>query len=117
MTYVIMGKTGTYPAWKKVTTIAHIFPTIDFLYTAHGLTPDTRINVFHTKRVTNSKHHWKGYRTNFKHIFNGTVAEFGIKCVKYYQDKIWKKKGVKQDESSNILPSEYRGTESETPRG
>lgn len=92
MTYIILKRTNNKSnvSWRKVTTIAHIFPSVDFLYTEHGLTPDTRINVFHTKRVTNSKHHWKGYRTNFKHIFNGTVEEWGIKCRKYYQDKIWK---------------------------
>lgn len=85
-----MVTTPEHPLWKKVTTIAHIFPSVDFLYTAHGLTPSSIISVRHTKRVTNSKHHWKGYRTNFKHVYNGNVEGWGIKCHKYYQDKIWK---------------------------
>lgn len=91
MSYVIMKliKGGVPIKWKKVCCIANIFPKNGFLKTKYGLSDEDRISVRHTKR-SNSKFKMKGYRTAFKHIYNGTVKGFEEFSRKWYQKNVWK---------------------------
>ena len=93
MTYIILKliKGGVPIKWKKVCTIANIFPSNSFLQKEYDLKPDDKISVRHTRR-TGSKFKIKGYRTAFKHIFNGTVADFEVFCRDFYKKNVWKKK-------------------------
>jgi len=87
-----MKKTGKFPkAWEKVCTIANLFPSNKYLYDTYNLTEEDIIIVRHTK-TSKSKYHWVGYRTAFKHVFNGTVKDFDKFCLEWYQKNVWKKK-------------------------
>src|SRR3990167_634294 len=89
MTYTILKKIGEMPGnngggvlfkFKKVTTIAHLFPKMNFLYTQYGLKPDDIISVRHSTR---KDFKWfRNYRTPWRHFHNGTVADFLIKAKK-----------------------------------
>ena len=87
MSYIIMKKTGLFPrAWKKVCCIANLFPSNKYLYIIYKLKPDDIISVRHTRR-SRSLFKWKGYRTKFLHVFNGTVKDFDKFSYEFCKEK------------------------------
>lgn len=96
MTYIILKKTNQWPkAWEKVCTLTKLYPNNGFLKEEYGLKDEDRISVRHIKRCKKprNKRQWKGWRTPFKHVFNGTVKDFEEFCIKYYKDNVWSKIG------------------------
>ena len=80
---------------KKICTIERLFPSNKYLLETYKLKLSDRILVQHTRK-SNSKYHWKGYRTKWKHIFTGSVEYFEIFCRDIYKD-IWEKRRNSHD--------------------
>lgn len=99
MTYIItqLFKKQVPYCCKHVCCIKNLLPSNKYMKETYNLIDEDRIMVKHTKR-SHSPFHIKGYRTAFKHIFTGTVAEFEIFCRKYYEKNVWK--NIKKDKSA-----------------
>ena len=91
MTYIIMKLQAAFPrSNKKVCTLSRLYRGSGFLTKTYGLQPGDRIRVTHMRRAIGYRK-WKAssistaYRTPFKTVFVGTLADFETFCRAHLQ--------------------------------
>lgn len=99
MTYVIMKKIrdgkgkGKPPLFKKVTQSKKQYPSIDYLIKEYDLKLTDIISVRHTKRAKRqySRKIYKGYRSPWRHIYNGPLSGYATLLRNMYEQRVWSK--------------------------
>ena len=89
MWIVMTKKDGQNYYNKHITTFNRPYPAIDrILKEEYNMSDDDVIQIRHTRRC--DRPGYNGWRTKFKHLFKGTVAEFSVWLREYYEKNVWK---------------------------
>ena len=82
------------PRYKMICNMSKLYSNIDFLKKEYGLKDTNIISVRHVS-VSNNHYNKKvrvGFRSKFKHIYNGSLSGFQVFCRDFYKNNVWKKK-------------------------